>query len=173
MKKYVSFLLSVLVIVSVIASATVSVSALSVTNGESGDYKYKVYDGKYAELTEYISGKQDGDTYTIPSEIDGYTVRYLVRIVRQGFKLICCDKHGGHDCHVLILFVKVTGAVLQFGKPIGICSKRVFQIGDIAGKLKVSVSVGVGACHLGDLQCQIVDPCHYLLHSLQYITDGG
>ncbi|MCH5299476.1 MAG: leucine-rich repeat protein [Ruminococcus sp.] len=77
MKKYVSFLLSVLVMLSVIAAATVNVSALSVTTGESDDYKYKVYDGKYAELTEYISGKQNGDTYTIPSEIGGYTVKYL------------------------------------------------------------------------------------------------
>ena len=77
MKKYVSFLLSVLVIVSIIATTTVNASALSITTGQSGDYKYKVYDGKYAELTEYLSSEYVGKTYTIPSEIDGYTVKYL------------------------------------------------------------------------------------------------
>lgn len=77
MKKCMAFLLSVLLISSIITSAVVNVSAVAVINGESGDYKYKVYDGKYAELTEFLSYKYIGGTYTIPDEIDGYTVRYL------------------------------------------------------------------------------------------------
>lgn len=77
MKKHISFLFSVLFIVSIIASAVVNVSALDVIRGKSGDYEYKVYDGKYAELTEFVSKETIGGTYYIPSKIDGYTVRYL------------------------------------------------------------------------------------------------
>lgn len=77
MKKYASFLLSVLIIVSIIASALTSVSALDVIRGKNDEYEYKVYDGKYAELTEFISRESIDGTYYIPSEIDGYTVRYL------------------------------------------------------------------------------------------------
>ncbi|MCH5304261.1 MAG: leucine-rich repeat protein [Ruminococcus sp.] len=77
MKKYASLLLSTLFIISIITSAVMDVSALGVITRKSGDYEYKVYDGKYAELTEYLSSEYIGGTYSIPSTIDGYTVKYL------------------------------------------------------------------------------------------------
>ena len=78
MKKLLSTVLSLCMLLSIIPVATTSSSAKSIEVVESGasigDFEYILIDGGTAEITCY----NGSDTNIIvPSEIDGYTVTYI------------------------------------------------------------------------------------------------
>ena len=84
MKKFVSIVLSALITVGCAAVTPLSAGAASdyLPSHKSSDgvYNYVVYDNKYAELT-FFNGlpkeQESKKVYEIPSEVDGYEVRYL------------------------------------------------------------------------------------------------
>lgn len=84
LKKFTSLLLSGLMMAGSMSILTPSAGAasdyLKSRKSKDGVYNYVVYDNKYAELT-YFNGlpenKRNDPVYEIPSEVDGYEVRYL------------------------------------------------------------------------------------------------
>lgn len=72
MKKVISFMLSLVMLVSISAGISFTVSADS-----SGDFEYTVLDDGTAEIINYTGSATE---VTIPSEIDGYTVTSIYKV---------------------------------------------------------------------------------------------
>lgn len=88
MKRLLSLFLSVLIAAGVFCVMTAGASASEMYSVEyaekhkstDGVFEYVVYDNKYAELTDFYGlpkEQRDKSVYEIPSEVDGFEVRYL------------------------------------------------------------------------------------------------
>lgn len=84
LKKITSIFLSALMITASLSAVTTSARAeseyMKTHKSKDGVYNYVVFDNKYAELTHFnglSKDKREDSVYEIPSEVDGYEVRYL------------------------------------------------------------------------------------------------